>query len=186
MLLSGCALAKLGGQAISTTGKIVCVAGTVAAETIKTTGKIVTTTGKVIKTVVQIPGGKRVIHLTKHGNALFANTLLNRKVWATMMVDTGCGETLISRQLARRLGLEQAPGEPIQCALAGGYVVMGKVVTIKEIRLGKVIVKNVTAVVLEEDQTEGNDGLLGMSFLNNFIFRIDAQKAELILEKRRQ
>ena len=169
-----------------TTGKIVCVAGTVAAETIKTTGKIVTTTGKVIKTVVQIPGGKRVIHLTKRGNALLANTLLNRKVWATMMVDTGCGETLISRQLARRLGLEQVPGEPIQCVLAGGYVVMGKVVTIKEIRLGKVIVKNITAVILEEDQTNGNDGLLGMSFLNNFIFRIDAQKAELILEKRRQ
>jgi len=47
--------------------------------------------------------------------------------------------------------------------------------------LGRARVTNVRAVVLDKEQ---GMGLLGMSFLNNFVFKVDTEKSELVLERR--
>jgi len=56
-------------------------------------------------------------------------------------------------------------------------------VDIHEVALGAARVHDVKAIVLERDSLGVADGLLGMSFLENFIFSIDTQKGELILER---
>ena len=179
LFLSGCALLKLPGQAIIVAGKIVVV-------TLQTTGKLITTTGKIVTTVVKIPGGRKVIKLTKVGNALFANVVLNKKVKAQLILDTGCTHTQISAKIARKLKIKKNKGEKVLCELANGQKVRGRAVNIKEIKVGKVKAYNVRVIILDSEISGESDGLLGMSFLNNFIFEIDAEKGELILEKRKK
>ncbi len=57
-------------------------------------------------------------------------------------------------------------------------------ITLKEVRVRGVRVKNVKALVMEQDNLGIYDGLLGMSFLNHFVFSLDAQKPELVLQQR--
>lgn len=179
LFLSGCTLLKLPGQIIVTAGKIVVV-------TLQTTGKLITTTGKVIATVVKIPGGRKLIKLTKVGNTLFANTVLNKKVKAQLVLDTGCTHTQISARTAKKLKIKKNKGEPVLCELANGQKAKGRAVNIKEIKVGKVKAYNVRVIILDREISGESDGLLGMSFLNNFVFKIDAEKGELILEKRKK
>ena len=179
----GCSVAKFTGDAIVTTGKIAGACGKVTVQAIKTTGNIVTATAKGIATVVQIPGGKKKVKLTQRGNTLFVNAVLNQKVNANLILDTGCADSQISSRIAAKLGIDRSHGQSIQCVLAGGNVVTGRIVNIREVRLGSVKAYNVKAVLLDQDNTTESDGLLGMSFLNNFTFKIDTKNQELILEK---
>jgi len=80
LFLNGCALIKLPGQIVVATGKIVVV-------TLQTTGKVITTTGKIVAIAVKIPGGRKLIKLTKVGNTLFANAVLNKKVKTQLVLD---------------------------------------------------------------------------------------------------
>ncbi|MDO9464640.1 MAG: retropepsin-like aspartic protease [bacterium] len=179
LFLSGCAILKLPGQIIVVAGKIVVV-------TLQTTGKLITTTGKIVATVVKIPGGRKVIKLTKVGNALFANAVLNKKVKTQLVIDTGCTHTQISARIAKKLKIKKNEGEKVLCELANGQKVEGRAVNIKEIKVGKVKAYNVRVVILDREISGESDGLLGMSFLNNFIFKIDTEKSELTLEKRKK
>ena len=178
LFLSGCALLKLPGEIIVTAGKIVVV-------TLQTTGKLITTTGKVVATVVKIPGGRKLIKLTKVGNTLFASAVLNKKVKAQLVLDTGCTHTQISARIAKKLKIKKNKGEKVLCELANGQKVRGRAVNIKQIKVGKAKAYNVRVIILDGDISGESDGLLGMSFLNNFVFKIDAEKSELILEKRK-
>lgn len=182
---SGCSAARLTGQVLNTAGKIVVTTGKVACVAIKTTGKVVVATTKMITTIVQMPAGRQTIKLSKRGNTLLVNALLNQKVQSVLILDTGCADSQISGGLAQRLGITSNQGDPVQCVLAGGNIITARAVTINQVRLGAVRAYNIRAIVLDQDKTFGSDGLLGMSFFNNFIFKIDSVKQELILEKRK-
>jgi len=186
VFLSGCAVGRFTADTIDTTGKVVGAVGRATYNTGKFVYNVAATTGKMVKAVVNMSAGKKEVPLYKQGNSLFVETLLNRRQKAHLMVDTGCADTQISARLANRLGIDKFSGHPVQCVLAGGYTVTGRVVTIREVRIADVRVNNVSAVVLDEDTEigSGRDGLLGMSFLNNFIFSIDADKGIMILERK--
>lgn len=165
------------GKIAVATGKIAFAVGKVAVETVKTTGKVVTT-------IIEIPKGRRTVKLIRRGNNLLVDAVINRKTHALMVVDTGCEDTQISRGLAQRLRIDGSQGQPVNCVVAGGGVVTGRMVDLLEIRLGRAAVRNIKVVLLNQDNAAGSDGLLGMAFLSNFIFKIDAQKQVLILERR--
>ena len=188
IFVSGCTVVKNTGRSAVTMGKIVgksvVTTGKVVGKTAKVTGKVITQGSKGLKTIVQIPVGRRVVQLLKRGNSLFVDVRMNRKIKARMLLDTGCSDTQISRVLASRLGINVKKGQVVMCKIAGGHTVSGRVVNIKEIRMNRIKVRNVRAIVLDVEHTQGYDGLLGMSFLNNFIFQIDSLKGELILKKR--
>ncbi len=80
------------------------------------------------------------------------------------------------------MGLDLSRGERVRCTLADGSVKYAKVVELKEVRVGGARVKKVKALVLEHDAVEDSDGLLGMSFLNNFHFELDTDRDLLILK----
>lgn len=175
--LSGCTVLKAGGNVIVGAGKF-----TVAV--LDTTGKVVTATGKTVVSLVEMPGKKRTISLVKRGNDLFVNVVFNRKVKGLLLIDTGSSITQVSIRIVNALGIDPHKGERVMLSLAGVGTIGGTVVQIKEISVEKTRVQNNTVVVLDNDTGIGDDGLLGMSFLNNFVFRIDAKKGELILEKK--
>lgn len=188
ILLSGCTVVKATSAVVGTAGKVVYttakVTGKVVGTTAKVLGKTAVVTGKGVKTVVNMATGKHVVKLTKRGNSLTTNVLLNRKVREDLIVDTGATDTVISSSLARKIGIQADKGKNVLCQVADGRAVNGKQINIKEVRVGGAKVYNVQAIVLDSGEIGNSPGLLGMSFLNNFIFKVDTEKETLILQKR--
>ena len=177
IFLSGCTVVKA-------TGAVVGIAGKVVYTTAKVAGKTVVVAGKGVKTVVNMATGKHVIKLTRRGNSFTTNALLNRKVKTELIVDTGANDTVISASLAKKLGISLNRAQNVLCQVANGSTVSGKQINIKEVRVGGAKVYNVQAIVLDSGEMSNSPGLLGMSFLNNFIFKVDTEKELLVLQKR--
>jgi len=181
IFLSGCSVAKATGKAVYATARIT---GKVVGVTAKAAGKTAVAAGKGVKTVVNMATGKHTVKLTKHGSSLATEALLNRKVKADLIVDTGATDTVISTSLAKKLGIPFNKGRDVLCQVADGRSVNGKQINIKEVRVGGARVYNVQAVVLDSGEMGNSPGLLGMSFLDNFVFKIDTEKELLVLQKR--
>jgi len=178
LLLSGCAAVNLTGKTLGTAGKAAFKTAKVAGKVAFNTAKL---TGKGVKTVVNMIRGKEVVMLEKKSNSLYVNAVLNRRLKTKLILDTGCTDTQISSDVANKLGINTRGAGNVSCQLADGRIVTGKSVNIREVRLGRARVTNVRAVVLDKEQ---GTGLLGMSFLNNFVFKVDTEKSELVLERR--
>jgi len=130
----------------------------------------------VLRDIVKNPQTK--VKLIKRGRNYYINVLLNDKENALLHLDTGCSTTLISKKLAEKLGIKG--GEEVMSILANGTKVKGKRATMKSIKVGDQVIKNVPIIILDAP----NDGLLGMSFLRYFIFQVDTKTNELILQRR--
>jgi len=188
MFLNGCAVIKATGAVVGTAGKVVYttakVTGKVVGTTAKVVGKTAVFTGKGVRTVVNMATGKHVVRLTRHGNSLTTSVLLNRRVREDLIVDTGATDTVISSSLAKKIGIRASKGRNVLCKVADGRSVNGIQVNIKEVRVGGAKVYNVQAVVLDSGEMGSAPGLLGMSFLENFVFKVDTEKELLVLQKR--
>lgn len=153
------------------------------------TGNAVYKTGKAtvwgVRTVVYMAKGKQIIPLEKSGSSLYATVYLGRKkIPAKLMIDTGASATQITAAMAKRLGLNLNKAPRITAKMANGQAVYAREVEISRIQLGRVRVANVRALVLEQQIPAHGDGLLGMSFLDHFVFQIDADKPELVLQQK--
>ncbi len=179
--MSGC-------KTVETTADVVGFVGKTGWKATKLTAKAAyhTTkaTSKGIKTVVYMTKGKQIIPLEKKGNSYYVKVKLNRKMTGRFLLDTGASNMQISRAMARRLNINLRKGDPTLASIANGQIISGKNVTLKEVRLGRVRLRNIEAIVLDYDNMDLQDGLLGMSFLNHFIFEINTQTSELILKRR--
>ncbi len=188
IFLSGCSVVKATGTVVGVAGKTVYttakVTGNIVGTTAKVLGKTAVATGKGVRTVVNMAAGKHTVKLTKRGNSLTTSVLLNRKVKEELIVDTGATDTVISSSLAKKIGISAGKGKNVLCQVADGRTVNGKQINIKEVRVGGAKVYNVQAVVLDSGEMGNSPGLLGMSFLNNFVFKIDTEKELLVLQKR--
>jgi aspartyl protease family protein len=183
-LLTSCALIEFTGDAVELTGKVVRTA-------VRTTGTVVTTTGKILYPVgkagiagVSYIAGKRLIQLDQYGNSYFLDVKLNRRHKAKLLLDTGATAVQISAALADRMGIDTAVSPLVPCTLADGSTTYARSITLKEVRLGGVRVKDVRALVLDNRDGSENDGLLGMSLLNRFNFKIDTERNLLILRSK--
>jgi len=181
LFLSACMPAKITGSLVKTAGKLSWEAAKLSGKTVYHSSRLL---HKGIRTAVYMVKGKEIIPLKKQGNSLYVRVLLNRRVYANLLLDTGASSVQISSVLARKLKIDYKNGQDIYATLAGGHVVNAKSVVIKEIKLGGVRVQNVNAIVIENDNMQDEDGLLGMSFLNYFSFKIDPEKPELILQRK--
>lgn len=127
---------------------------------------------------------KDIVGYTAEGNQVIVDALINDIALARLVVDTGASIVVISKEVADRLGISaEDTGEEIEIIMANGTSANARQVILKSIKIGEAEVKNVQAAILESNAVGGVDGLLGMSFLSNFIISVDTASNKLVLEQ---
>lgn len=102
------------------------------------------------------------------------------------LVDTGATTVTIPAWLVDVLGISDRLGEEIEVSLAGGITITARKLTIPQMSVFGMQAREVEAVVMDEPQA-GVDGLLGMSFLSQFTYRIeDGHPDRLLLESKQE
>lgn len=195
--MPGCAVIDAGTGLVKGTTALVTTTGKLGVETVKLTSKAVGATGdlvantgklagkthKFISNVPDVVGPARIIKLTRRGDSLYAGAVVNGRAKANLLLDTGATDTQISSELARKLKIPLHKGTLVPVTLAGGRQAVARSIKLKELQVGPMKVKNIDALVIEGDHAMSEDGLLGMSFLKYFEFKIDARNGELTLKK---
>ncbi len=122
-----------------------------------------------------------IARLKPDGLAFSVETLLNDSVKADLKLDTGSSFTVISHEIARKLGyagmLSRAPRVPL---FTSGGETWVKLVAFDSVRIGGAVAQMVVGAV-SSNLGEGVDGLLGLSFLDNFNYRIDGAKGQFTI-----
>lgn len=113
---------------------------------------------------------------------LYADVLINDKVHASLIVDTGSPTVVLTAPLVARLGLNlnQAPRGFVNM-LSNRYNAAG--VFLGSLKLGSMKGVDIRSAALLEPCPGIKDGLLGMTFLKNFHFIVDDKDQKLILRK---
>lgn len=133
-------------------------------------------TAEQLKTEISVP-------VQIAGNVILVNAILNQKERVTLLFDTGASKTLINPDVVKLLGITPDKDSPEQfLSLLGGKSYRAALTTLKEIKLGKAVVRDLQIGVGEVfPDTSLIDGILGSDFLEHFNFTLDRRKSELRL-----
>jgi len=122
--------------------------------------------------------GGREVELQGNGKSWVVRATLNGVVNGLFLLDTGASYCVINQSVARRLGLK-AGADQTTLATANGLV-RAPMVTIRYFDLGSNRARDVRAVV-HDSVMPPLDGIVGLSYLNNFSYVIDAKQRVLRL-----
>jgi aspartyl protease family protein len=104
----------------------------------------------------------RTVTLPLEGGHYWADAKVNT-AQVHFLVDTGASIVALTKQDARRIGVNIRSGGPVARMSTANGVISVPLVTLKRVRIGNVEVTNVEAAVIEEGLSTS---LLGMSFLS--------------------
>lgn len=132
-------------------------------------------------------GGKFVVPLKSNRNALMVDGLISdnqsgRRTTATFIIDTGATYTSISREMAEQLGLDLNNCEHVRITTANGRIDVPKVV-IDRLSVNGLEARNVEATVIDVRKGSSFHGLLGLSFIRQFVLTIDPGANQLIFQR---
>ena len=129
----------------------------------------------------------KTVEFAKDKQSIIVDCLLDNKVSARLVLDTGATTVVLRNSVAQRLlGMNSGRFIPdMKVRLADGRIASAKFIVIGSLKVQDAEAKRVEACVLTSDVggADMQDGLLGMSFLKNFKFTIDQENKKLILEK---
>lgn len=117
---------------------------------------------------------------------LLVDALLDDKVRATLVLDTGASLIVLSKKVGEELGVDLGAVKNVaKLHLADNRTIDAKLTVLKSVRIQDIEVKDVVAAVPTEDvgPIGSKDGLLGMSFLSHFNLKIDLANMKMSLEK---
>jgi clan AA aspartic protease (TIGR02281 family) len=118
------------------------------------------------------------VPLHRDGNAMLVEAVVGGTVPARLLLDTGAEFTVLSTAAARRLALNLSNAAVIPLRSASG-IFFAPMLKVPSIAVGEATVADVEVIV--HDATPGLDGLLGMSFLDNFLVTISTSTERLVL-----
>ncbi len=126
---------------------------------------------------------KASIVLDVRGKVAMVPTRLNGSLTTNLIVDTGASMTVISRALARELGIDVESGNyPVSSFRTANGVVSAPIITLESIEVGGMQVRGLSASV--QDIAPEVPGLLGLNFLSHFRMDIDHKGGYLHLERK--
>jgi len=116
-------------------------------------------------------------------DSFWVSVVVNGEHTQEMIIDSGASLVVFPQKTAKACGIEvDSQGERIILVLADGSRIEATEITVPSLRVGKFTVENVRCAVLDADATEA-EPLLGLSFLREFRFEIDTQRATLKMVK---
>lgn len=129
----------------------------------------------------------RVIDVEMVSGHMGVTVLLNNKVKASLLIDTGASVVMLTKEKGKELGLnldKEVPDAEMQ--VADGRKVKAKYIILNSLKIKNIESNNIAAVVLCEDVKGAafKDGLLGMSFLSKFNLKLDNDNQRIILDER--
>ena len=124
------------------------------------------------------------VEFSDENQNITVKALINEDVTTNLILDTGATGIMLRKHLADKLGIKLDKPDA-KVTLANGKTVDAKQVILRSVKVQDSEAFNVGAVILmeEENGLGSADGLLGMSFLKHFSFKIDQKYKKLILEK---
>lgn len=123
------------------------------------------------------------IRTARHGKSVVLNVILNGRVSARFLFDTGASTVTLSSELAARLGISGNPEHVMPVYVADGRTVEAIPVLLDSVNAGGAIVRRVPAMIMPKAPGPQIDGLLGMTFLREFDIRFDPARRKLILTR---
>ncbi|MBF0340611.1 MAG: clan AA aspartic protease [Magnetococcales bacterium] len=125
--------------------------------------------------------GDTMVPLIPHGSGFLVDVMINQKVSARLMLDTGATLSIVTATVAEqvnRYASSQGIFETIQTA--NGRVEI-PVVTLGELAVQNRVQSAFRVGIIKDVEFTGFDGLLGMDFLKNYQFVIDPTDKRLYL-----
>jgi clan AA aspartic protease (TIGR02281 family) len=123
------------------------------------------------------PGGTMRIPFKRQGTLMRVDVLLNDRVKAPFLIDTGASGISIPWAIAQQLGLRIGPSTPrIRIRTANG-VISEPIVELRSVQLGPARVNGLKAAV----SGSMDIGLLGGAFFNNFVYQVDSSASVITL-----
>jgi len=123
-----------------------------------------------------------IVHFSPSNGHITVPVVLNEELTTNMLVDTGAGITVLSKDLADELGLEFERGHAITLKTMA-MDVQAQVAKLDAIRVGDF--RKTSHLVAVADLPIGESGgfraILGMDFLNNYTIQIDNKNNTLTL-----
>jgi clan AA aspartic protease (TIGR02281 family) len=114
------------------------------------------------------------------GGNFLVDTILNGRIKARLMLDTGASLITLTEEIGRKLGISKyADSAELPFNTAGGEEWM-PLVALETVTIGVAQTKLVEASI--NSHIKNIDGLLGMSFLGDFRFEIDRTNKRLTLK----
>jgi aspartyl protease len=126
--------------------------------------------------------GKVTIPIEVRGRHIIVAVTFNDSVTANLVLDTGAGQTMISKRIANDLRL-YSTGAGTRIGVGGAVSV--PTATLDAIRVGDADVKNMHVSIHDLPLNAFEEGLLGMDFLGRFQMSLDIEKRVLILSPRK-
>lgn len=119
------------------------------------------------------------ISVKDEGNVRKVEVTINGKLTRSMILDSGASIVSIPADLAKDLALVPDADSPIlHIQMADGKVVEARQMTLKSMRVGPFTVEDVDCAVLPATLISA-EPLLGNTFLNHFIYKLDPTANEL-------
>jgi len=123
------------------------------------------------------------VPLTVHGQALIVEATLNNRFTGDFLVDTGATYVVVSKEVARQAKVKgRTGGDKVQLLTANGAVdaVLGEA---RKVEVGGASARDVVVAVVDDDPAPGLAGILGLSFLSEFTYTVDAEAGLLRLRR---
>ena len=136
-------------------------------------------TDPVIINLPRVTGRVIEVPLVEVNGSFFAEVLLNGKVKASLLVDTGASMVVLSQKIGKQLGYKSYGNMPkIPFNTAGGSV-MSPLLTLRTMKVGGAKMRDVEASI--NQHMGAMDGLLGMTFLGEYKVEMDKKASKLTL-----
>lgn len=125
-----------------------------------------------------------ILPLNTEDKAILVDVAMNGKeeVYGSFILDTGATYTSITREMARKMGLDTKRGATISITTANGKIDVPKVV-IPRVSVNGLEAHNVEAVVVDLNTGSQFSGMLGLSFIRHFQVTIDHAAGRLIFRR---
>jgi hypothetical protein len=119
-----------------------------------------------------------------HSQRILLKARFNGRVTGHMLLDTGSPDTVISLNLARKLGLLTGDEGALLTFIGGiGGSKPSLQVILDEVRIGKARTEFVPARIIARPMSPEYDGVIGMGFVTNYNVTIDSRRGVVVFQE---